>query len=176
MPNLAQLPCRGDDGAVRLVIESPRGSMVKLKWEPELSAFLVSRVLPLGTVYPYDWGFVPSTLAPDGDPLDGMLVFDAPNWPGVVVSAELIGVVRLTQKSRGKKTTRNDRLILVAQGDHRTDDARSLPAKVRRELEQFFINVVWHTGKRVTVEGWEGPKLARHLVDQAARAYERGAG
>ena len=67
--DLARLSARDDAGALRVIVESPAGSRVKLKYEPDLGAFTVSRPLVLGVVYPFDWGFVPGTHGPDGDPL-----------------------------------------------------------------------------------------------------------
>jgi len=74
--NLDSIPAFGDDGIVHLVVESPQGSALKLKYERAWNAMSISRPLPLGLVYPFDWGFIPSTLAPDGDPLDAMALWD----------------------------------------------------------------------------------------------------
>jgi len=61
MSDLGRLPTWDDDGRLLVVVEAPRGSATKLEYDPALGAFVVKRALPPGTVYPYDWGFVPST-------------------------------------------------------------------------------------------------------------------
>jgi len=67
------------------MVESPRGSSVKFKYDPDDDVMVLSRPLPAGLAYPYDWGFVPSTRAADGDPLDAVIVWDGTSYPGVVV-------------------------------------------------------------------------------------------
>ena len=171
MTRLIDLPSSDEQGRLRVVVEAPRGSKVKLALEPELGVFLFDRALPLGVVYPFDWGFVPGTLAEDGDPLDAMVVFDGATWPGVVIPSRPIGVVRLVQRTRGK-TTRNDRIVAVPCDDERLEDVRDLHAAVREELESFFVLVGEATKeKKVTIQGWRGAASARKLVDEAARTH-----
>ena len=176
MANLLHLPCRNEDGDLRVVVESPRGSRVKLDYDPVEQTFELGRPLNLGIAYPYDWGFIPSTRAPDGDPLDAMVYHDYPTYPGVVIAVKAIGVVRVVQKDPGEKRERNDRIIAVPVDEKRWDDATQLQKRIRRELEDFFVIVTSMTGKKVRVEGWEGPKMALAAIEKAAKAYERGKG
>jgi inorganic pyrophosphatase len=81
MPNLLKLPTWAGDGAIHIVVETPRGARAKLTYDPVLKTFVLSKSLMLGLSYPYDWGFIPSTRADDGNPLDALVNHDAANLP-----------------------------------------------------------------------------------------------
>ncbi len=80
-------------GALNVVIETSKGSRNKLKYNPEQGLFELSKVLPAGAVFPYDFGFIPSTLGDDGDPLDVLLLLDEPVPAGCKIPARLVGVI-----------------------------------------------------------------------------------
>ena len=170
MALLPRLPWRDEKGRCRVVVETPRGALVKLKFEPAADAFVLSHRLPRGVAYPYDWGFIPGTRAADGDPLDAMVLHDAPTWPGVVVPSIPIGVVRVVQGDGRRTTTRNDRVIAVAADEPMWDDVAALPKRVRDELAAFFVTVGRQSHARVVVEGWRGPQAARTAIERAAQA------
>src|SRR4051812_23123737 len=85
MADLARLPAFLDGDIFHVVVESPRGCAVKLKWDASLGAMAVSRPLGLGLVFPFDWGFVPSTRGPDGDPVDAIVLWDVASAPGILI-------------------------------------------------------------------------------------------
>ena len=175
MTDFGNLPCHDDDGNLLVVVETPRNSLVKVKYSPELKVFLFGRPLTLGVAYPYDFGFIPSTKADDEDPLDAMVLFDCPTWPGVVVPAKEIGIVKMTQKEKGEsERVRNDRVIVVPVEDHRLKHVDELSKRTREELEQFFEISANMTGKKVHIEGWHGPKSAREAIDEATKKYVKG--
>jgi len=127
---------------VHIVIETPRGSRNKLKWDDKLGVLRLSHVLTAGAMFPFDFGFVPSTHGADGDPLDVMVFTDEALVPLCLIQARLIGVIEAEQTQDGE-TFRNDRLLAVATRSRAyagVHDLRELPARLVDEVEQFFIN------------------------------------
>src|SRR5690348_8190400 len=136
MANLLKLPAQSKNGAVHVVVETPRGSAAKLEYDPELKVFTLSKSLILGLTYPYDWGFIPSTRGEDGDPLDVLVLHDAATAPGLVLKCKVIGVLEVLQSKNGEEGIRNDRLLAVPRESHREQadrDARNLPKPTRKE-------------------------------------------
>src|SRR4030095_8345221 len=101
------------EDSVRVIIETPKGSRNKFKYDPVSRMFKLSKVLPEGMVFPYDFGFVPLTKGDDGDRLDVLVLMDEPTFPGCLLECKLVGVLEAEQEEK-KKKKRNPRLIAVA--------------------------------------------------------------
>jgi inorganic pyrophosphatase len=170
MPDLLALPPFDDDGRVRVVVETPRGSALKYDLERETGAITASKQLALGLRYPYDWGFVPGTKAADGDPVDAMVVHSFDTYPGVVLPCRLAGMVMIREREQNKDWISNHRLIAVPAWHGTTEGARPLSRLLIAELEQFFLDTSFFTAKEVRIKGWAGPREARALIDKSRRA------
>ena len=159
------------EGLIQVIIETPKGSRNKFAFDAKQHIFTVKAVLPAGMSFPYDFGFLPGTLAPDGDPIDVLLLMDEPAFPGIAVRARLIGIIE-GEQTDGKKKIRNDRLIAVAEMNHeyaylkKLDD---LPKKFLRELEEFFVNYHRLQGKRIQASRLQKSRR-RHAHDPESAA------
>ena len=130
-------PIDKKDGLIQVIIETPAGSRNKFAFDPDQEIFALKNVLPAGMVFPYDFGFLPQTLAPDGDPLDVLLLMDEPAFPGCAVRSRLIGVIQGEQID-GKEKLRKDRLVAVDEANHMYANVRKLkdlPGKWVQELQ-----------------------------------------
>jgi inorganic pyrophosphatase len=173
MPNFINLPAFAEDGDVHVVVETPRGSRAKFAYNPKLETFILSKSLLTGLSYPHDWGFVPSTKADDGDPLDIMVIHDAATFPGLVVTCRVIGILQIVQKSKNK-SERNDRLFAVPRHSHSEralENVRDLTKPIREELEKFFIATDELEDKKLDIMGWKGPKAAVQAIKDAAKSF-----
>jgi inorganic pyrophosphatase len=175
-PSIGSLPAR-DKGSLLSVIEATRGTRNKMKFEPRWNAFVLDGVLPPGLSYPYDFGFVPSTLAEDGDPLDVLVLCDEPVVPGSIVPCRLIGVLEAEQQDARSRSTRNDRLIAVAKESHRYERCKSLDdlaPSVLAAVEGFFIAKNAQRKGSFTVLARRGQSAAERLIDIGERAFAAG--
>lgn len=164
-------PSAGDDPLlVHVLVETPRGSPNKLAWDAERGVFELKRILPTGMAFPCDFGFVPGTCADDGDPLDALLLLDAPTSPGVVVEARLVGVLCAEQEKDGA-TQRNDRLLTVSPLCPRLGAARTLAdlgPGTADAVERFLVDYQRALGRAYRAIGRGDAAEAARLVDAAA--------
>ena len=165
-------PVRKKDGLLQVIVETPKGSRNKFSFDVEQEIFSLKNVLPAGMVFPYDFGFLPKTIAPDGDPIDVLLLMDEPAFPGIAVRARLIGIIEGEQID-GKKRIRNDRLVAVAEANHMYANIRrlkDLPDKFLHELQDFFVNYHNLEGKKYKLLGCRGAEAAMSLIKEAQKA------
>src|SRR3569623_1676893 len=95
---------------VNVIIETPKGSGNKFNYDPESGLYELGSPMPEGFTFPFEFGFIPSTLGDDGDPLDVLVLMGSPTFPGCLVRARLLGVIEATQTEKNGKKERNDRL------------------------------------------------------------------
>lgn len=174
--NLLTIPAFGGSGVFHVVVESPRGSTVKLKYEPQWEAMSISRPLPLGVTYPFDWGFIPSTAGADGDPIDALVLWDVATYPGVVLPCRALGVMQVEQNRTNhdpSERIRNDRILAVPEAARREQDLTSIASlaqRVRAELEHLAVIATGLEGKDVRIVGWGDAAAALKLIRDATSA------
>src|SRR6185312_9717166 len=171
MTNLMKLPTWADKEHIYAVVETPRGSTCKLDFDAKLKVFTLAKPLMTGLTYPYDWGFIPSTRADDGDPLDVLIIHDSQTYPGVVLRCKPVGVLEIIQRTKGKDE-RNDRVFAVPDRsplEADIADVRRLPGRAVEELEQFFRATNALQDKELEFLGWRGPAHAVKIIKKLAR-------
>lgn len=158
-----------------VVIETPRGSRNKYRYDDDLGLFMLGGVLPAGAVFPFDFGFIPSTRGEDGDPLDVLVLLDDSAFAGCVVPSRLVGVIEACQTERSGETVRNDRLIAVATKSRNHEDVRDLEQvsdSLLREIEHFFESYNLIKGKHFEPLGRSGAARAEELVREGMARFE----
>jgi inorganic pyrophosphatase len=160
-----------DSGLVRVVVDTPKGSRNKYKYDEQVALYRLSKVLPLGSAFPYDFGFIPSTRAADGDPLDVLVLGEEALFPGCLVTIRLVGVIQAEQTEHGK-TFRNDRLMGAIETSVNRPAIQTLedlrPERLD-EIEHFFMAYNHLEGRHFTPLGRHGPAMAEQLLANGIR-------
>ena len=155
--DLSKISAQPKPGIVNVLIEIPAGSKNKYEFDKDLNAFALDRVLFSSVQYPYDYGFIPNTLADDGDPLDGMVIMDQPTFPGCVIPARPIGMMEMVDGG-----DRDEKILCVPADDPRYANVKNLDdidAHRLEEIAEFF-----RTYKNLEIQECEA--LARKNLDQ----------
>lgn len=163
-----------DEGDLRVVIETPKGSRNKYDYNPDCDCMDLATVLPEGMSFPYDFGFAPSTLGEDGDPLDILVLMDAPVVPGVVIRARLIGAIEAKQRKKKGKWKRNDRLLAVAchaQTHSDIESLKDLRPHMLEEIKEFFVDYNKLRDREFKPQHDAGPGKAAELLKAGMKAF-----
>jgi inorganic pyrophosphatase len=161
-------------GHLYVVVDTPKGSGIKFKFDLEKACYTIAHILPPGTVFPFDFGSIPSTSAADGDPLDVLILMEEPSFAGCLVPVRLIGVLEANQ-TQEEKTNRNDRLIGVAAKSRAYRELQALedvPKHLLKEIEHFFVSYNEERGRVFKVLGRFGPARAARLVRAGERRFQ----
>jgi inorganic pyrophosphatase len=149
------------------------GRRNKFKYEHDSGLFSLSNLLPEGFSFPFDFGFIPSTIAEDGDPLDVIVLMDEPAHVGCLLTVRLIGVIKVVQNEDGEKT-QNDRLIAVSARSYQYEEVKAvseLRSSLTEQLTEFIGLYNKNSGKQDEVTGTQGPEKALELLERAAQRF-----
>lgn len=156
---------------VRMVVEIPLHSNNKYEYDRELGVFKLDRTLYSPMHYPGEYGFIPGTLAEDGDALDVLTLADTPSYPGIVIAARPVGVLGMIDQG-----IVDEKILAVPDRDPRFDQIHEIDdvfPHVRREIEHFFTIYKELEGKKTEVRGWSQRSHAHVLIRQARERYLR---
>lgn len=159
----------------RVVVETPKGRRNKFDYDSEIEAFRLGGLLAEGLSFPFDFGFIPSTLGEDGDPLDVMILMDEPAHVGCVLQVRIVGVIEAEQTEDGKKTT-NNRLIGVAVHSYNHEHIHAISEINKSVIDQvgeFFVTYNKSRGKRFKITGTHGPSRAMKLLSEGIKRCKK---
>ena len=169
--DLSLIPAQPKPGIINVLIEIPGGSKNKYEFDKELNAFALDRVLSSSVKYPYDYGFIPNTLADDGDPLDGMVMMDEPTFPGCIIAARPIGFLEMIDGG-----DRDEKILCVPAKDPRYANVNSLKDVPHHRLEEIaeFFRTYKNLEKKVTqILGWQDVDKVAPLVQKFIAAAKK---
>ena len=170
MTNYLALPI-GDAAPdeVNAVIEIPRGQTNKYEYDKQLHVFRLDRNLYSPVHYPGDYGFIPSTLSDDGDPLDVLVLVDAPSFTSCLMTVRPIGVLKMVDQGR-----EDEKILAVGTNNPLFKDVREyseLYPHLLLEIEHFFSVYKELEAKRTRIKGWEDADVARKIVTESQERY-----
>jgi inorganic pyrophosphatase len=160
----------GDEKELNVIIEIPKGSQNKYEFDKDKGIITLDRVLFSPLHYPGDYGFVPHTLAPDGDPLDALVLVSLRTFPGCLIRAKPIGILRLIDS--GKE---DSKILCVPVKDPRLSHYKnidSISTHVRQEIAHFFLVYKQLEGRKVKILGWKGVAEAKKAIKDAIKRYK----
>ena len=163
------IPPRAGEGEINVLVEIPKGGHNKYELDERLGVVRLDRALYSAVYYPAEYGFVPATRGADGDRLDALVLIDRPTFPGCLVTARLVGALRIAASSGRVE----HKLLAVPVRDPRFDEIRDVEdvaEHVLRELEHFFDVFRELEGSQVESRGWVGVEEADGVLERAIAA------
>lgn len=154
---------------VRMIVEIPKDSANKYEYDGELGVFRLDRALYSPMHYPGDYGFIPGTLAEDGDPMDVLTLVNRPSFPGCLIEVRPIGILNMVDQRE-----RDQKIIAVPLSDPRFMQVHTLDQvypHTRRELEHFFEIYKELEGRVTEMQGWGGPHEARKAILDSRNSF-----
>jgi inorganic pyrophosphatase len=157
------------------VIEIPQGGRNKYEWDPALGAIKLDRFISASVVYPTEYGYVPETLSPDGDPLDVLVCVSAPTFPGCVIETKVVGLFKMADE-KGP----DDHVVCVPFNDptwNTLNDVDDLPEQLRKEIGHFFdIYKDLDPDRHSEVNGWGDRQAALETIEKARKMFRDNGG
>ena len=170
MANYLELPAgEGAPDEVNVVIEIPRGQTNKYEYDKQLHVFRLDRNLYSPVHYPGDYGFIPRTLSGDGEPLDALVLVDAPSFPGCLMTVRPIGMLEMIDQGKG-----DEKILAVGINNpiyKDVHDYNELYPHVLLEVEHFFTIYKELEAKTTRIVGWQNAKVAREMVSRCLESY-----
>ncbi|CAG0942827.1 inorganic pyrophosphatase [Anaerolineae bacterium] len=165
-----ELPTGSDaPNVVNVVVEIPKGSRNKLKYDLATGVIQLDRVLPSPLRYPGDYGLIPQTLFDDGGPLDILVMVTEPTFSGCVIQAQPIGVFQMTDQDKA-----DDKILAVPVSDPAFNECRDIadiPAHLLKEIAHFFEVYKDMEGGRVKTAGWDNSARAKARIAKAVARF-----
>lgn len=160
-----------EDMVVEVLIEIPKGSRNKYEFDKEKKVIRFDRMLFSSVHYPSDYGFIPETLALDGDPLDALVLLWEPTFPGCLIEAKPIGLFMMKDENLP-----DEKILCVPVKDPLWNHIKNLsdvPPHLLKEIEHFFSIYKELEQKKVEVEGWRDEKAAVKSIKESKERYQK---
>ncbi|MBB5436529.1 inorganic pyrophosphatase [Pedobacter sp. AK017] len=157
---------------VTVIIETPKGSGQKYDYDPQTGKMKLKKVMPLGLVFPFDFGFIPATVGGDGDPLDVLVVSEVSAFSGCVMDCRIIGAFKVVQQERNGERMRNDRLIAIPEVSQRYAEVTALKDLSKTIVDQaiaFFTSYNEQAGKKFSVLEKLSAAKAFQLIEKSRK-------
>jgi len=152
-----------------MIVEIPKNSANKYEYDGKLGVFRLDRALYSPVHYPGDYGFIPGTLATDGDPMDVLALVEEPSFTGCLIEVRPVGILNMIDQN-----LTDQKIVAVPNRNPRYDEIHTLDqifAHVRREIEHFFTIYKELEGRVTATLGWGGPSDARKVIRESRQMY-----